>query len=225
MCYRETAHCVVLCDRCGLTAPEGASLESIVRAETAVPLVLVELDEKITNTAAYLLGAVESGECVCGCEHTQLAESKARMDAVEADIARRRAASGAIRVNSMQPADVTAAPPEVVAEVLRDPATFLDAAAKAEPGWSDRYGGPEGVAQLTIVLHDHLAELTKRNADLRTSTLIYLRTQANLSLAKLGELLGMSRQRVGVASRRADDGADPTARPFAHLESRDGWNT
>lgn len=160
-----------------------------------------------------------------GVRSQQLADSKARMDAVEADIARRRAASGAIRVSSMQPADVTAAPPEVVAEVLRDPATFLDAAAKAEPGWSDRYGGPEGVAQLTIVLHDHLAELTKRNADLRTSTLIYLRTQANLSLAKLGELLGMSRQRVGVASRRADDGADPTTRPFAHLESRDGWNT
>lgn len=155
----------------------------------------------------------------------QLADSRARMDAVAADIVRCRAASNAIRVSSMQPADVTAAPAEVVAEVLRDPATFLDAAAKADPGWSDRYGGPEGVAQLTIVLHDHLAELTKRNADLRTSTLVYLRTQANLSLAKLGELLGMSRPRVSLASRRTDDGADPTARPFAHLESRDGWNT
>lgn len=149
--------------------------------------------------------------------------SKARMDADQAEIA--RAATDAIRVSSMQPVDVTAAPAEVVAEVLRDPATFLDAAAKAAPGWSDRYGGPEGVAQLTTVLHDQLAELMKRNADLRTSTLIYLRTQANLSLAKLGELLGMSRQRVGVASRRADDGADQTPRPFAHLESRDGWNT
>lgn len=48
------------------------SLESIVRAETAVPLVLAELDEEITKTADYLLGAVESGECACGREHTQL---------------------------------------------------------------------------------------------------------------------------------------------------------
>lgn len=147
------------------------------------------------------------------------------MDAVAAAIASHRATDAAIRVSSMKPADVTAAPHEVVAEVLRDPATFLDAAANATPGWSDRYGGPEGVAQLTIVLHDQLAELTKRNADLRTSTLIYLRTQAKQSLANLGELLGMSRQRVGVASRRTDDGAEQTARPFTHLESSDGWNT
>lgn len=131
----------------------------------------------------------------------------------------------AIRVSSMKPADVTAAPAEVVVEVLRDPAAFLDAAAKAVPGLSARYGGPEGVAQLTIVLHDHLADLTKRNADLRTSTLIYLRTGANLSLAKLGNLLGMSRQRVGVASRRTDDGAEQAPRQFAHLESPDRWNT
>jgi hypothetical protein len=131
----------------------------------------------------------------------------------------------AIRVSSMKPADVTAAPAEVVVEVLRDPAAFLDAAAKAAPGWSARYGGPEGVAQLTIVLHDHLADLTKRNADLRTSTLIYLRTGANMSLAKLGNLLGMSRQRVGVAARGGDTGARKALRPFAHLESPDRWNT
>lgn len=160
-----------------------------------------------------------------GVRAQRLADSKARMDAVTAEIASNRATAHDIRVGSMKPTDVTAAPPEVVAEVLRAPATFLDAAANAAPGWSDRYGGPEGVAQLTIVLHDHLAALTKRNADLRTSTLIYLRTQANLSLAKLGELLGMSRPRVSLASRRTDDGAEQTARPFAHLEARDGWNT
>ncbi|WP_408899858.1 hypothetical protein ACJ5H2_22010 (plasmid) [Nocardioides sp. R1-1] len=59
------------------------SLESIVRSETTVPLVLVGLDEEITNTAAYLLGAVQSGECVCGRAHTQvdrLIEMCARAD-------------------------------------------------------------------------------------------------------------------------------------------------
>lgn len=155
----------------------------------------------------------------------QLADSKARMDADQAEIVSNHVVADAIRVGSMKPADVTAAPSRVVAEVLRDPGTFLDAAAGAAPGWSVRYGGPEGVAQITIVLHDHLAELTKRNADLRTSTLIYLRTQANLSLAKLGELLGMSRPRVSLASRRASDAGETSARPFAHLESGDGWAT
>ena len=51
-----------------------------------------------------------------------------------------------VTVGNMQPDDVTAAPPEVVAEVLRDPAGFLAAATEAAPGWSVRYGGPEGVA-------------------------------------------------------------------------------
>ena len=36
-----------------------------------------------------------------GVRSQRLADSKVRMDAVEADIARRRAASGAIRVSSM----------------------------------------------------------------------------------------------------------------------------
>lgn len=120
----------------------------------------------------------------------------------------------------MQPADVTAAPAEVVAEVLRDPSGFLAAATEAAPGWSTRYGGPQGVAQLTGVLHDRLAELTKLNADLRTSTLIYLRSQEHMSLGKLAGLLGVTRSAVQVASRRRDE-----AGAFAQLESPGGWET
>lgn len=35
MCYRETAHYVVLCDRCGLTAPEGAGWSTPSYADEA----------------------------------------------------------------------------------------------------------------------------------------------------------------------------------------------
>jgi hypothetical protein len=129
-------------------------------------------------------------------------------------------------LSGMEPADVTAVPAEVVVEVLRDPAGFLDAAAEGAPGWAIRYGGPEGVAQLTIVLHDQLAQLTKLNAELRTSTLIYLRNPsgANLTLEKLADLLGISSMAVSLASRRKREGTDPSG-PFARLESPRGWDT
>ncbi|MEP9385514.1 hypothetical protein [Nocardioides sp. KR10-350] len=125
----------------------------------------------------------------------------------------------------MEPADVTAVPADVVAEVLRDPAGFLDAAAQASPGWAIRYGGPKGVAQLTTVLHDELARLTKLNAELRTATLVYLRNPAgaNLTLAKLADLLGVSSMAVSLASRRKGQATDPG--PFSRLESPDGWAT
>lgn len=41
------------------------SLESIVREQTAVPLVLVELDQAIAKNAADLQAALEGGECLC----------------------------------------------------------------------------------------------------------------------------------------------------------------
>lgn len=130
-------------------------------------------------------------------------------------------------LSGMEPADVTAVPAEVVAEVLRDPSGFLEAAAQAAPGWSARYGGPEGVAQLTMVLHDHLARLTKLNAELRTSTLMYLRDPkgAHLKLAQLADLLGVTTMAVSSASRRKSESAKQTAGPFAQLESRAGWDT
>lgn len=126
-------------------------------------------------------------------------------------------------LRGMEPTDVTAVPAEVVAEVLRDPSGFLEAAAQAAPGWSTRYGGPEGVAQLTMVLHNHLAGLTRMNAELRTSTLMFLRAPkgARLKLAELAELLGVSTMAVSSASRRKGE----DARRFSRLESRDGWNT
>lgn len=117
----------------------------------------------------------------------------------------------------MQPSDVTAVKPEVVSEVLAKPTDFLAAAAEAAPGWSARYGGPEGVVQLTSVLQDHLAHLTKVNAELRTSTVIYLKTHAGLSLTTLARLLGVTKGAVQHVLRRTELG------PFARLDEREAW--
>lgn len=129
-----------------------------------------------------------------------------------------------VTVGTMQPADVTAAPPEVVAEVLRDPSGFLAAAAEAAPGWSVRYGGPEGVAQLTSALHEHLAELTQRNAGLRGAAVLYLHTHRKLQLLTIARLLGVTKGAVNHVIRRAEvDSARELG--FTKLESPDAWDS
>lgn len=124
-----------------------------------------------------------------------------------------------VTVGAMQRSEVTAVAHEVVAEVLSDPSRFIDAAAEAAPGWSTRYGGPEGVAQLTSVLHGHLAQQTKLNAELRTSTVIYLRHHPRLSLGTIAQLLGVTKAAVQHIVRRSDRGPGM----FARLEDPEGW--
>lgn len=125
------------------------------------------------------------------------------------------------KVGGMQPADVTAAPAEVVAEVLRDPATFLAVAAEAAPGWSTRYGGAEGVAQLTSALHEHLAGLTQRNSALRGVTVLYLYRQAKAQMPAIARLLGVTKGAVNHVIRRAEQ--DAGREWFRKLESPRGW--
>ena len=134
-------------------------------------------------------------------------------------------AAGAVTVGNMQPADVTAVPAEVVADVLRDPSGFLAAAAEAAPGWATRYGGPEGVAQLTSALHDHLAQLTKSNAELRAATVVYLRTHPKLSLLTIARLLGVTKGAVQHVMRRAEEDSTRASGTFARLESPGAWRS
>lgn len=129
-----------------------------------------------------------------------------------------------VTVGSMQPADVTAASAEVVAEVLRDPATFLAAAAEAAPGWSVRYGGPEGVAQLTSALHEHLAQLTQSNAALRGAAVLHLATHRKVQLLTIAQLLGVTKGAVNHVIRRAELGASREF-GFAKLEAPDAWDS
>lgn len=133
--------------------------------------------------------------------------------------------SEVVTVGSMQPADVTAVPGEVVAEVLRDPSGFLAAAAEAAPGWAVRYGGPEGVAQLTSALHHHLAELTRSNAELRAATVVYLRTYPQLSLLTIARLLGVTKGAVQHVMRRAEEDSTRASGTFALLESPEAWRS
>jgi hypothetical protein len=125
----------------------------------------------------------------------------------------------------MDAADVTAVPADVVAEVLRDPSGFLDAAAKAAPGWSVRYGGPEGVVELTSVLQDHLDHLRKLNAAVRATTVVYLRTYPKLSLTTLARLLGGSKSLAQKITRRAEGESTTESWRFAHLESPAAWDS
>lgn len=130
-----------------------------------------------------------------------------------------------VTVGVMQPADVTSVSARVVAKVLRDPATFLEAAAKAEPGWSARYGGPEGVVELTSVLQEHLAQLTKLNAAARAATVVYLRTYPKLSLLTVARLLGGSKSLAQKLERRAGGDSTTEAWRFTHLESPAAWSS
>lgn len=132
--------------------------------------------------------------------------------------------AGVVTVSSMQAADVTAAPSEVVEEVLRDPSGFLAAAAEAAPGWSARYGGPEGVAQLASALHEHLAQITQRNAALRGATVLYLHTHRSLQLLTIARLLGVTKGAVNhVIQRARSDSARGTG--FTQLESPSAWES
>lgn len=82
---------------------------------------------------------------------------------------------------------------------------LLRAAHEHEPGWSARWGGPVGVLSATA------EEL--REVEARRELLLDLRAAAirealrSLSLADVGALLGLRRQSVHEANRRADRGA------------------
>lgn len=121
----------------------------------------------------------------------------------------------------MDPAHMTAVPPGVVEEVLADPAQFLKDAQEAAPGWSVRYGGAEGVAQLTTALDEHLSRLRARNADLRASAVLYLRTHPGHSLLTIARLLDVTKAAVQHMVRRATAPEDPEA--FIRLEDPKAW--
>lgn len=119
----------------------------------------------------------------------------------------------------VQPSDVTAVPAEVVAQVLANPATFLADAMEAAPGWAYRYGGADGVAELTSVLQEHLAQQTKLNAALRASAFRFLRGHRRRSLESIGQQVGITRTSVMRAAQRHEE--EPGA--FAALEKPGAW--
>lgn len=99
------------------------------------------------------------------------------------------------RVRAMQPGDVSKADPLIVAEVLAAPEVFLGQAAAATPGWEDRYGGVEGVAQLASALGQHLAELRSRAVQVRSVAVHQLRAEG-FSLGEIASLVHVTRGTV-----------------------------
>lgn len=82
---------------------------------------------------------------------------------------------------------------------------LLRAAHEHRPGWSTHWGGPVGVLSATA---DELREVEARRElllDLRAAAI--REALRSLSLADVGALLGLRRQSVHEANRRADRGA------------------
>lgn len=70
--------------------------------------------------------------------------------------------------------------------------------AASDPGWSVEYGGPEGVARLTLALQDALKVQASELAAVRAAAIKELLTTR--SLAEVARLLGVSRQAVSKAA-------------------------
>jgi len=123
-------------------------------------------------------------------------------------------------VSSVERKDVTAVPAELVDRVLAQPWDFLRAAMEAKPGWAERYGGAEGVAQLTSVLLADLASTAKAAGEVRTLAVNYLRTNQRKTLAEIGETLGgITPQAVRKIAIR-----DEPISVFERLRSPNSWS-
>lgn len=104
-------------------------------------------------------------------------------------------------------ADVGPVSPDLLAEVLADPAAFLKGAAEATPGWASRYGGPLGVAQVATALHEHLNRMALDCADVRVAAVKRLRTPPEQhTLASIGAVLGIGVPAVKKLADRPAEG-------------------
>lgn len=83
-------------------------------------------------------------------------------------------------------------------EPAADPGQFLREVANADEGWSERYGGPEGIARWTLNLQDALKEQASDLAAVRTAAIREMLTSR--SLADIAQALGVSKQAVSKAA-------------------------
>ena len=80
-----------------------------------------------------------------------------------------------------------------------DPTTLIETATTGQPGWSDAYGGPLGVAQAAVAAQEELKSLASVVAGLRAAAIQEALTTR--SVADVAKDLGVSRQAVYIASR------------------------
>lgn len=104
--------------------------------------------------------------------------------------------------------------PEVHA-ALADPDVLLRAACQAAAGWSEPFGGPQGVALLTAEIRRQLDEKANEVSSLRSAAVAeMLRDQ---SLSTVGKLLGIGKTAVDKINKKAL-GSD-----FKHLVAKGTW--
>lgn len=87
------------------------------------------------------------------------------------------------------------------------PEQFLAEVAAAEPGWSQKHGGPYGVARICVDLQRQVAAMSEQIAAVRAAALQELLTTQ--SLADVAADLGVSKPAASKASR-APSWKDPT---------------
>lgn len=87
------------------------------------------------------------------------------------------------------------------------PHEFLDDVAQAEPGWSQRHGGPTGVVATCAALQEELAAQSEAIAAVRVAAIQeLLKTHSGVELARM---FGVSKTAISKATR-ANTWKEPT---------------
>jgi DNA invertase Pin-like site-specific DNA recombinase len=100
-----------------------------------------------------------------------------------------------------------------VRDALADPSTLVRAARDGDQGWSEPYGGPEGVAALTSAIRDHLTAQAQEMTSLRAVAVGEL--LRDRSLSAVGKALGISKQAVHKINNEAAKGSSKFTRLLA----------
>lgn len=80
-----------------------------------------------------------------------------------------------------------------------NPITFVDQVAHATPGWSDKHGGPEGVALLCSDMQQQITELSETIAAIRVAAVQeLLKTKSGVEVSKT---LGISKAAISKINR------------------------
>lgn len=103
--------------------------------------------------------------------------------------------------------------PSIIDAVLSDPTEFLEAVERGGPGWSDPYGGPEGVARIAGRLRDQAKEQQRRYGAIRATAIAAL--LQDRSLTSVAKALGVSKSAVHKTHRESI--ATAHENPYFHL--------
>lgn len=79
-------------------------------------------------------------------------------------------------------------------DATHSPEEFLALIEQVEPGWSDEYGGPEGIAALCAELQTELVRQSEKIAAIRVAAIRQMLT--NRSGVEVAEALGVSKSAI-----------------------------